>query len=484
VSHLYWHRGSTSENRKFGSEEETFLSEVYREGKLLAGNIKSRLIQNKLQFSRPTLFLYPDKDNLARISQFFELEVKAFFEDIAGKKIGEIHIPTAYRIGSNTTYWGPGWSESTVTLEPVTMFIKHYLRGYRKPRNASITFFITNNEYVSPWDMIEKHHTGVVKNKSTPRVALTFADGWSGKFLRHYCYKDSKMEGISGSFSTDRLTLELEKKNYKIRSLEEVMSICNTIRIFLWYISFGVRQRTAWTEWTALVGDELIEYCQANVSTPENEGDKNDPLIGRQLLQEFSQHCLDYLSKGSGLDLYLPLVYLVNALSPKTVEAQFLSSYMSFESFLNLYARARGLDRHFAEKRAWHAFREHMKNAIDNYSDIDSGLKNVMANKLGIFNDVSPKTVFAQFCSEMKVDVSDLWPVYGNKGISLSVLRNKLVHGEREADDFLDVANENLKWIVERCFLAVIGWSKPSDVDSGGLTRYTCYNLWRSCYNR
>ncbi len=86
----------------------------------------------------------------------------------------------------------------------------------------------------------------------------------------------------------------------------------------------------------------------------------------------------------------------------------------------------------------------------------------------------------------MQVDNSDLWPVFG-EGLSLSRIRNKLIHGILSGDEtFLSFARIHLKWIVERCLLAIIGWvgrGNNSNVDSDTLRKYNPYREWKQYYS-
>ena len=110
-----------------------------------------------------------------------------------------------------------------------------------------------------------------------------------------------------------------------------------------------------------------------------------------------------------------------------------------------------------------------------------------MIEKLGDFNRTSRKKVYNDFCKDMEINNSDLWPIYGTRFnyLSLSRIRNKLVHGNRfEYETFLSIANEHLRWTVERCLLAVLGWKGITDVKPESLRKYTAYHNWESYYKK
>lgn len=75
------------------------------------------------------------------------------------------------------------------------------------------------------------------------------------------------------------------------------------------------------------------------------------------------------------------------------------------------------------------------------------------------------------------VDLHDLWPVFGEKeGISLSSIRNKLIHGvplDPLKSKGLLGACLHLQWTVERLLLAVLSWPlTESRIDIGAMGFY------------
>jgi len=141
------------------------------------------------------------------------------------------------------------------------------------------------------------------------------------------------------------------------------------------------------------------------------------------------------------------------------------------------------MNKHFT-KESWKSFYTHMKNSIEKISGFNANDKNLMIEKLGIFNQPSRKILYNDFCKDMKIDNSDLWPIYGTD-IDLSYIRNTLIHGKRfDCENFLSIANEHLRWTVERCLLAVLGWKGITDVDREGLRKYTAYHDWKSYYEK
>ena len=438
-------------NLPFGSREEYFLSDIYSQGKVLAKGIKSKLIRNDIKYSRALLLLYVPNEDIRKIRIHSEFEIKGYSENMASEKIGEIHIPKGYKI--NATTFSSLWNESVVEIIPDEIYQIHYFPGQNetKKEKQNILFVLTYNKMVEPFKNIEMSSTGDMNIKLETTVILKLKNDWEARFEEYRYCVNTKIEEVDGTFSTSHLALNLEKDNHSLASANEVKILSDMLDTLLWYLSFGSRQRTTWIKWTAERGTELVEHYRNNIFIPEKIKYYEEPLIDRRAFQDFLQHCLEYEKQQNNLDLYLPIVYLVSSGNPtKTMEMQFLSSFLALEALLDLYAESRNINKHFTKK------------------------------------DRKPlKEIYNDFCSNMKIDNTDLWPIYGTRFnyLSLSRIRNKLVHGNRfEYETFLSIANEHLRWTVERCLLAVLGWKGITNVKPESLRKYTAYHNWESYY--
>lgn len=461
----------------FGAKVEHSLSDVYSQGKLVAQEVKSKLILNDIKYSEPLLILYPTRE---QIGFFGELKIEGCLKNVSGDKIGEIHIPKGYTIESGRTHFG-SWEEYTVKVIPTEIYIRHTVNG--EDRKANVTFFLTDNEVVNPWGTSERSFTGEVKTELKSRVILKFVDNWTARFEKYFHHEVTTIEEVKGSFSASHLVLTLEKNNCSISSVDAVRTLSDLVDKLILYLSFGSRQRTIWTKWITKIGNDLVRYYY-RAAIPEKKSAYEEPLVGRSSVQEFLQHCLEYESQQKNLDLFLPIAYLVNAdRSGKTIESQFLSLFMSLEALLDLYAESRDKNKHFATD-TWKKFYCHMKKAIKDFSypTDKEEYEKLMIEKLWIFNQPSKKILYSNYCDEMGIDNSDLWPIYG-KDPDLSYIRNNLIHGKRlKYGSGFFVANEHLKWTVERCLLAALGWKGNSDVSHGALSKYTASRNWESYY--
>jgi hypothetical protein len=159
---------------------------------------------------------------------------------------------------------------------------------------------------------------------------------------------------------------------------------------------------------------------------------------------------------------------------------------MALESFLNLYAENRHKNKYFKNKTDWETFYAHMKKAVEEFSGLKDDGRELMIRKLGMFNMISGKVLYDDFCKEMKIDNSDLWPIYGNNRHHLYLydIRNKLIHGKRfEVWPLLSKAKDHLRWTVERCLLAVLDSREKTEVfHKESLQKYTAYRDWEDYF--
>lgn len=472
-------------NLSFGSKEKYFLSDIYSQGELIAHRIKSKLILNDFKYVEPILFLYPSKEEKNKIIKYFELEIKGYFEYVGGEKAGEVYIPKCFLIRAGCTEFASTWEECVIEAVPDEIYQKHYLKKQEEVvrEKTQIVFTLTENKIVRPWGLIEKSFKGTVKPDLKPRVVLTFSDNWIARFEEHYRYTDKNIEEVKGTFSASRLVLTLEKNDYQLSSTDEAIQISGLLDTLLWYLSFGSRQRTTWNEWTAEIGTEYVEYYRS-VSTPLKINEHKESLVDENSIQEFLQKCIEYENRVNNLDLYLPIIYLVGTNEhSKTVEMKFLSLFMALEALLDLYAESQNKNKIIADDTKWNTFYAYMKKSIEDFTDLDN--KDDMLKKLGLFNQPSRKVIYNDFCENIEVDNSDLWPVYGNNR-DLSRIRNKLIHGKRfETWPILAIAKEHLRWTVERCLLAVLEWKEKTEVfHKESLQKYTAYHNWKDYYEK
>ncbi len=136
----------------------------------------------------------------------------------------------------------------------------------------------------------------------------------------------------------------------------------------------------------------------------------------------------------------------------------------------------------------WIQIRDDIKRSIKEHPLLknDKARRMLIYDNLNALSRVSFRTAFEMMCDFYSVDLQGFWPVTGNaKGWSLSIIRNKLVHGEHfnpAQIHALMAAHEHLRWIVERLILAILGWDvAKSSVNTNYLAqRMFIYQDWQA----
>jgi len=457
------------------NDEHCLLTDVYSQGKLIAQQIKTKLVIDNSNPRNSVCYLYPP-DEIYKDINVFEYEIKGVFKDTGGNDKGSLYISKGYHEGGSQKHLANCWNENLVKIHPKEILIKWSLGEESSETDTEITFNITNNKAIKPNSYTKIGPSSIEKKYVGSKITLNFKNGDCLVFDEYSKSKDISSSQTNGYFSSFVQTMKLIKKSNKDTfSINE--EILRKMEYLLWYLSFATNQRTTWMQWSRRFGTEFIQYTRCNIVYPVKDSEIDNALIEDSLLQEFLQQCLDYLDAPDKISLYLPIIYLINS-KEKTCEFKLLSLFMSLEVLLNLFAKSNNFSCLF-EDEEWDNFYVHMKRAAEDFLALDTRKKELIISRLGNLNELSLKFIFEEFCKNKQVDLSDLWPIFDNKiKLPLYRIRNKLVHGEQLSNCNLDVAAGHLRWIVTRCILAQLNWQKNSDVDRENLSKITYYN-WK-----
>jgi len=154
------------------------------------------------------------------------------------------------------------------------------------------------------------------------------------------------------------------------------------------------------------------------------------------------------------------------------IEITFLKLFSAFETLITFFRKKYDKSTVIPEKE-WNKLigkKGKLKNNIRKFLNEEEGFKEdenkekrtLIYQKLRELNRISLKEAFIEFCKEYKVNFDYLWPVCDKKdGISLSEIRNKLIHGEKFDTAYaisISIANTHLQYTIENMLLAILGW--------------------------
>jgi len=249
---------------------------------------------------------------------------------------------------------------------------------------------------------------------------------------------------------------------------------------FLLITSFASQNRCICSGWNIIDTKYEIKYYRRDIIFPnindESYSTFNDPIVEYKDYEKFLRTIYKNFIK---LDQKTCIRKALNNLIPsKTLrlESKYLTLYSSLDSIV-----------------LYHRIKNNLFNAVTptNFNDICKDLQKILRkhpkcqeksrrkliySKLQELNRVSFSDAFQDLCEYYKLDLLDLWPIIGShKGISLTEIRNKLVHGvsfNKYQFDCLFPAYYHLVWVIGRLLITILKW--PIDQ-----TRLSAMNLER-----
>ena len=138
--------------------------------------------------------------------------------------------------------------------------------------------------------------------------------------------------------------------------------------------------------------------------------------------------------------------------------------FAGLESLILGFRRKENLELVIDDEKDWNSIKKKIKKNI--FKTIKQVLtkdqRGYIYRKLEDLNRIPLQIAFENFCNAYDIDLSDLWPLFNkNNTIGLSDIRNKLIHGDEfhvKYHDALWVAEENLRFILERSLTKILGW--------------------------
>jgi len=265
--------------------------------------------------------------------------------------------------------------------------------------------------------------------------------------------------GYAGARKTSRLRLEgaalFSGKEKHLDALDE----------FLLLTSFAARQRCICVGWEAHDSSGAVTFYRRDFTIPSPKPNEysDDTLIDKANFEDFLGSVYTNFVKIEPREAIRHVLHAVTA-EVSTVEMGFIRLFSALETLVLKHRRDTNAEFIFPPDD-WKRVKEELKKYIKSApSFVEDTLKRSLVYKnLSALNRISLQTAYDDFCAYYKIDLNDLWPVFGGRETtSLSEIRNRLVHGEplsRIQRNTLINAKQHLEWILERIILEILGWS-------------------------
>jgi len=409
---------------------------------------------------KPYLVFKPSKVDGVRAMSARKGGFRADIYGFDGKLDTTFEASRIHFSGVNTKYWSADVPETTLSGEPQDLIITKHLRPRKTKRKTQITLWLSPNKFLTPLPICSTWYNGNIKYDSR-KIEFTIKDDLKLSFEKHYNTKDIDGDLVQWSYLVACTELGIPASNQK--ALQE--RLLQDIDDFLLLTGFAARQRTACLGWAAIDKKTLTTFYRGNYTFPDGKNtDLNDCVIDIQSFEEFVTVCYPaFLEYDNKLALRSALYSTFNS-TPKTIETSFLHSFAGLETLILDFRRRENLEfvmppDEFAE------FRKALQGFISKSEQpkLEKPQRQSIYSKLGELNRISLREAFDIFCTAYHIDLTDLWPVFGNKEIAgLVEIRNKLIHGDPfpfELYSGLVTAKFHLEVILERMLLRVLGWN-------------------------
>lgn len=322
---------------------------------------------------------------------------------------------------------------------------------------------------------------GSIKVEKSHHLEIAFYE--NEKLILDKDYKTRKTEGkerLQWSYLVAKI--HISDPTFSIEQINELF--LSKVDDFLLIASLATSIRTACIGWEASKGKTSISYYRGSLTFPTGMKQEilDQGLIPKRDLQEFISHSYDAFLHYENKAVLRGAIYSLVPGNERSLETSFLSLFAGLEMLLLDYRRGKNLEFNI-EPDLWKNVKQKIQKEFKKVCKENGGLeiagnqrKNIY-EKLDELNRISLRTVWEDFCQTYKVEVKDLWPLFTQDGIvGLSNIRNWLIHGEPIPEDCfgaLMIACENLKWILERVIVTLLGWEvSRTEVDPQFLKRY------------
>ncbi|WP_432741492.1 hypothetical protein ABXJ76_14785 [Methylobacter sp. G7] len=414
---------------------------------------------------KPYLILKPSKDDATSLMVSHKGALQANVVGFNNEIQISFEAPEVYFSGSFTKYWGDDISDNTIPGEPQDLHLIQYFKADESPEKTRIVFWVSANPVLTPFMSQISSYTGDLEYKRALNVEFTLTDKIKLVFDKHFRSKTAK----NGDFIQWSFLVACAEIDSPAADAETIKKeVLPDIDDFLLIASFAARQRTACLGWAASDQKSQTTFYRGNYVFPhvDRDVDRNDTLIDISNIERFMQTCypifLQYENK-------LALRNALNSIVPSqfsVLEVSFLNMFAGLETLI-LDFRRRESHEFVLPENNWAVLKTYLQKCIKQSTEpkLKKQERNSMYCKLEELNRVSLREAFDLFCNNHSIYLADLWPVFKENGqVGLADIRNRIIHGDPFHHDMmypypLIIANEHLKYVLERVLLRVLQWS-------------------------
>lgn len=248
---------------------------------------------------------------------------------------------------------------------------------------------------------------------------------------------------------------------------QQISTYTENLDVYLLLVSFVERQRLSWNERCYWFEGKTVNHRKAVVYDAIRP---TSPFLFAKIIVPFGIE--EFCNKTYRVFMSFTneqRKFLSQALNyclmreNETAEATFLRLYSAVESTISFFKVTNNIES-ILDDNKWKSFKKDLKLWIKSHPVFSEAInkRKLIYEKVSELNRMSFASLIQSLIDQEKVDVSDLWPLTdSSEGISLSEIRNILIHGQllnKKQYDALMIATEHLRWTVERILLTILKW--------------------------
>lgn len=426
--------------------------------------VPCKLFLPKTILEKPQIYIFPERKQFDILPGI--INRCSFTANIGDPPDIAIFGEDVHISGGSMRHWEKGLDEGYLRIYPARLKIKHF----RKTNSDnSVLFNLTPSLHLSPRDLREYYYDGKAKIRRGKRFKFKLEEDFNITFLNHYKWQEDKKKTITFS------ELVGEASFARFANEEDIEDYLLIIDDFLLLVSLAEGQRCIIPRLNVYLANSFIEIYRLDRSLPNisNNHSFNDFVIDTKFLKRFLKNAWRTFRESKQQQLIRVALETTTSDVNSTMESHFLSLFSAVETLILAFRLQSGCEYILHDQGDWKAFRDKVKKLVqanEVFKD-DKDKRALIYQNINGLNRVPLQHAFKKFISESKLELDDLWPFSSDKGDwSLTTIRNRLVHGyrlnERYIDSFAE-ALDNIEYYAKRLLLVTLGW----DFDNSKLFR-------------
>jgi len=430
--------------------------DYYIAGRLSINNsvidkVECKIYLPKSLNDRPRMYFLLDKEKYIYLSRQWQ---GSFF---AENKEVSIFASKIYFIKSEARYWGETLFEVNFEVEPTDLKIVKKLSDCGCT-DMQVVFYLSKNELLNPRSTGRIYYTGDIEEHELKHISVPFYGHRKLKFINVYTLdKLSDEQQVRTKYLVATVNLPDDKVNIN----NDLLPLVDDLLLL---IGLATKKRTVCLKWTARTNEKVIDFYRCNFEYPK--GGNKESVDGNFFSLEKLQAYLDIV--WTSFKKYPNKEYLRGAIYSAVpgidayIGQEYLSAFSGIEKLMLDYRRTNNLEFNIP-RTAWNKMSRQIKKCLkvicDDREDISKEQYSNMVMKISELNRISLQEAWKRFQEEYGIHTNILWPLFDDKIISLSKIRNWLIHGEPIPSEYYSdivIANQNLHILLERILFSVL----------------------------